>query len=100
MEPGASMPHSQGLSSNPYLEQNQTNSPHIHISPSGFSYKFLIKKLHFLFSIDGKVYSHGEMSNAYFTFVLRSLQKQFISYHTRNNTGEIVVETFSTDNLV
>ena len=26
MEPGASMPHSQGLSNNPYSEQNQPNS--------------------------------------------------------------------------
>ena len=28
MEPGGSMPHSQGISTNPYLEPNQPNSPH------------------------------------------------------------------------
>ena len=29
MEPGGSMPHSQGLSNNPYPELNQPNYPHI-----------------------------------------------------------------------
>ena len=28
MEPGGSMPHSQGFSNNPYPEPNQPNSPH------------------------------------------------------------------------
>ena len=30
MEPGGSMPHSQGLSNNSYPESNQSNYPHLH----------------------------------------------------------------------
>ena len=34
MEPGGLMPHSQGLSNNPYPEPNQPNSPHRNPIPS------------------------------------------------------------------
>ena len=35
MEPGGSMPHSQGLSNNSYPELNQPNSPHWYLSLQG-----------------------------------------------------------------
>ena len=35
MEPGGSMPHSQGLSNNPCPETNQPNYPHWYLSPQG-----------------------------------------------------------------
>ena len=35
MEPGGSMPHSQGLSNNPYPEENQPNSSHWYPSLQG-----------------------------------------------------------------
>ena len=44
MESGSSMPHSQGLSNNPYPEPNQPNSPHwVHsniVLPSTFYYYY------------------------------------------------------------
>ena len=33
MEPGGSIPHSQGLSNNPYPEPNQPNSSYWHLFP-------------------------------------------------------------------
>ena len=35
MEPEGSMPHSQGLSNNPYPEPNQPNIPHGYLSSQG-----------------------------------------------------------------
>ena len=35
MEPGGSMPHSQGLSNNAYPEPNQPNYPHWYLSLQG-----------------------------------------------------------------
>ena len=35
MEPGGSMPHSQGLSNNSYPEPNQPNYPHWYLSLQG-----------------------------------------------------------------
>ena len=41
MEPGGSIPHSQGLSNNSYPEPNQPNSPHCYLSlPGPFSFFF------------------------------------------------------------
>ena len=46
MEPGVSMPHSQGLSNNSYPEPNQPNSPKSNIDDNDTDYSAIRNKPH------------------------------------------------------
>jgi hypothetical protein len=50
MEPGGSIPHSQGLSNNSYHESNQPNYPHLHMNKNNIQ----------LLNIDVYSYANGK----------------------------------------